>query len=619
MCGFFGVLAFRGDVISSKNFLDYALQDLSRRGPDQQGVWEDAHALLGFRRLAIRDLSHAGDQPMVSPNDNFIILYNGEIYNSDELINWAGINVSELKSRSDTEIILLCIEKNGVCKTLERLDGIFALAVYDKRQKSVTLARDRAGVKPLYFGSSNEGVVFSSNYHLVTAHPYFSKGHLQKSALYNYLRYGFIQEGEGLLYNTYNLPHGHFITLSGNSETTWKPYTNLNEFLHHNGVSVKREPLHEVFESVVRSQLVSDVPVGTFLSGGVDSTITSALAARANKNLTAFTIGVDDPLLDETSEAVRFAKNFNLNHVVHKLDEDALSTIIEQYDDCMGEPLADYSSLMTLKVAELAKNEITVALSGDGGDELFWGYPRFKKAAKYVSYYNASAIGRWLRIIAGKLTRKHIPHEVRVHSNFKEYYLSKQSIPGADRWTRLLLNKFTGQPVPYFASALTGDVSTTPLAMRFARALEFHIHLQRVLLKVDRASMYHSLEVRTPILSRPMINLSTCYEYADCVNSTKAKMPLRHLLKSLLPPAEADSGLKKGFEPPLGKWLRGTLKKRFEERLFSIPLLYQHDISKDAIIKMWEEHQSGINNTWMLWSLYSLFTWTDKKMYRTCM
>lgn len=619
MCGFFGVLAFSNDVKSSKNFLNYALQDLSRRGPDQSGVWEDSNVLLGFRRLAIRDLSKAGDQPMVSPNGNFIIVYNGEIYNSADLVQWAAIDTTKLRSHSDTEIILLCIEKMGIKNTLEQLDGIFAIAVYDKSNKSITLAKDHAGVKPLYYGMCDKGVVFSSHYHLITAHPYFSNSAVQQAALFNYLRYGFVQEGEGLLANTYNLPHGHFISLSKNSDHNWQPYIDPNEFIPDEHSSTDNDSLHSVFEKVVRSQLVSDVPVGTFLSGGVDSTITSALAAQTDNNITAFTIGVDDPRLDETSEATRFAQCFNLHHVIHELDEQSLSNVIEEYDDCMGEPLADYSSLMTLKVAELAKKQITVALSGDGGDELFWGYPRFMNAAKHVSFYNASRIGRFFKIMTGKLTKKEIPPDVRRYKNFKEYYLSKQSIPWAERWARQLLMNYSEQPTPYFAKALKGDTTTEKSAMRFARALEFHIHLQRVLLKVDRASMYHSLEVRTPILSRPMINLSKSFEYEDCVDSTKAKLPLRKLLVSLLPPDAAGSGSKKGFEPPLGKWLRGTLKDRFEKRLFAIPLPYQQYISKEAVKQLWDGHQAGKNYAWMIWSLYSLFTWTDKKMYRTCM
>ena len=576
--------------------------------------------LLGFRRLAIRDLSKAGDQPMVSPNGNFIIVYNGEIYNSTELIKWAAIDTSELKGQSDTEIILLCIEKMGIKNTLEQLDGIFAIAIYDKHHKSVTLAKDHAGVKPLYFGYCDSGVVFSSHYHLVTAHPYFSKSQLQKSALFNYLTYGFIQEGEGLLADTYNLPHGHFVSLCKQSGNSWQPYIDPNELIPGEHSSTGNDKLHSVFKKVVQSQLVSDVPVGTFLSGGVDSTITSALAAQADKNIKAFTIGVDDPILDETSEATRFAQCFNLNHVVHKLDEDSLPGVIEEYDDCMGEPLGDYSSLMTLKVAELAKKQITVALSGDGGDELFWGYPRFIRAAEYVSFYNASALSKFFRIIIGRLMRNQVPTEIRRCKNFKDYYLSKQSIPGAETWVRRLLINYDEQPTPYFARVLTGDVRTKKSALRFARALEFHIHLQRVLLKVDRASMYHSLEVRTPILSRPMINLSKSFEYEDCVDSAKLKLPLRKLLVSLLPPGAADSGSKKGFEPPLGKWLRGSLKDRFEKRLFNIPPIYQQHISKEAIKQLWDEHQSGGKKcTWVIWSLYSLFTWTDKKMYRTCM
>lgn len=620
MCGFFGVLSFKEDANKSNDFLQYALNDLSRRGPDQSGVWQDANVILGFRRLAIRDLSNAGHQPMVSGSGAYVIVYNGEIYNIRELLSWASINTEQLKGHSDTEVLLLCFEKKGIKNTLERLDGIFSIALYDIKNKTITLARDHAGIKPLYYGYSKDGIVFSSHYHLVTAHPYFSGNKMQPVALYNYFKYGFIQEGEGLLRSTFNFPHGHFISISKDAPGEWIPFINPCELSETRDMVPTNEELQNVYKKVVKSQLISDVPVGTFLSGGVDSTITSAFAGENKKDITAFTIGVDDPSLDETAEAARFASYFKLNHVIESIDEKAIVDLMDDYDRSLAEPLADYSSLMTLKVCELAKKEFTVSLSGDGGDELFWGYPRFKEAANYVSFFNSSKIKKLSDIIKGRAVRRKIPFRLLKYKSFNDYYLSKQGIPGSEYWNDRLMPQFKDSPKPYLAKLINREVPTLTSAMLYAREVEYHIHMQRVLLKVDRASMYHSLEVRTPILSRQMINISKRYQYSDCVDNKKSKLPLRKLLMSLLPQGAADSGPKKGFTPPLHTWLRGPLKNRFEKRIFTTPEIFFNIINEGAIKRMWNEHQSGKQDwTWMIWSIYSLFTWTDQKMLRTTM
>lgn len=618
MCGIFGIISFKDEIKKSEDFLKYALKDLSRRGPDQSGVWRNENVTLGFQRLAIRDLSEAGHQPMISPSGNLVIVFNGEIYNTPELIKWCNIDNNKLRGHSDTEILLLCFEEKGITDTLEKLDGIFAIALYNVEKKSLTLARDHAGIKPLYFGYCEDGIVFSSHYHLVTAHEYFCKKKLQKKALYNYFRYGFIQEGEGLLSETYNLPHGHWISLSSKSGVHWNPYINPGELFKNEHVTLSTDELHAAYKNVVNSQLVSDVPVGTFLSGGVDSTITSALVKESKDDIVAFTIGVEDPELDETMEAKRFATYFRLNHIVREIDQRQISDLMEDYDESMAEPLADFSSLMTLKVCELAKEQFTVALSGDGGDELFWGYQRFKEAFQYIPFFNSSKITKIVKIVRARVKGKPIPYKLLQYKNFNDYYLSKQGIPGSEYWTKKLMPALGETEIPYFARLIDGDASSLEAAMCYARALEYHIHMQRVLLKVDRASMFHSLEVRTPLLSRLMVNISKGYKYADCVYDTGSKWPLRNLLRSMLPIGTNGSGPKKGFSPPLDKWLRGTLKQRFEKRLFSVPEILSDLVHKDAIKKMWSEHQAGNHDwSWMIWSIYSLFTWVEKKMFKT--
>jgi len=617
MCGFFGMVSFKDDIEKFGDFLNYATDDLSRRGPDQKGVWKEENVLLGFRRLAIRDLSQTGDQPMVSNTGKYVIVYNGEIYNIHELLSWAVIDKLLLKGHSDTEVLLLCFEKMGIKETLERLDGIFAFALYDVENKTLTLARDHAGIKPLYYGYSRQGIVFSSHYHLVTAHPFFSGSEVEVGALCNYFKYGFIQEGEGLLKETYNFPHGHFMTLAKQQLGKWTPFVSPCILYETENTLPDNDELRNCFESIIESQLISDVPVGCFLSGGVDSSLTSAFAHGYKKDITAFTVGVNEPELDETAEAARFAGYFSLNHVIETIDEREITALLDDYDMSMAEPLADYSSLMTLKVCELAKKKFTVSLSGDGGDELFWGYQRFWDASNYVSFFNSSRIEKFLKILRSRAIGKKISFRLLKYKNFKDYYMSKQGIPGSEYWTVKLIPGWRNAKKPLLIRLIEREVATLNSAMLYAREVEYHVHLQRVLLKVDRASMYHSLEVRTPFLSRRMVDISRKFNYNDCVDSTKGKLPLRDLLISLLPSEAPDSGPKKGFSPPLASWLRGTLKDRFEKRLFSIPAIFDIYIDKNSIQRIWREHQSGQKDwTWMIWSIYSLFTWADQKMFR---
>lgn len=609
MCGFVGVWDFNGSVDPHKRFIDNALIDLQRRGPDESKIWVDdsAGVIFGFRRLAIRDLSSAGSQPMISRSGNLVLVLNGEVYNTDELCHWADIRSSELFGHSDTEVVLECFERRGLEATVSRLDGIFAMTVYNIAEATFTLIRDIAGVKPLYYGLCRSGLVFSSNYNHITSHNFFRHNSIVPTAVANFFNYGFIQEGEGLTEDTFFMPHGHIVKIDKDGAIKTSKYNTVPKL-------IPEVKLSDLLTNIIGSQLVSDVPLGTFMSGGVDSTLTTGIAARLKKGIKCYTIGVNDELLDESVEAERFGKYFEINHKIHNVTESDVLNALNQYVDSAGEPLSDFSSLITLKVCEIAKKELTVCLSGDGGDELFFGYPRFTQASDAFEFVKFPRFVRLFKIFLRRIKGYAVPLALMKFGNFSDYYLSKQGIPGSLYWTKRILKK-RQTTTPFWFKLINNKLSGKEKALQTARQMEFHIHLQRVLLKVDRASMYHSLEVRTPLLSQQLIEYSKNLRFSDCVVDSIGKIPLRQVLSGLLPTDAPNSGSKKGFTPPLATWLRTSLKDKIYGKIMDIPLNLEPLIDKNVIEEIWESHQRGRDLSWMIWSLFSLFDWVDRKMY----
>lgn len=609
MCGFVGVWDLEEYGGMHRRFIENALLDMERRGPDESKIWGNDRTgiIIGFRRLSIRDLSKAGSQPMVSKSGNLVIVLNGEVYNTDELCNWADINSLQLNGHSDTEVVLECFERKGIEETVSRLDGIFSMVVFNISEANVTLIRDIAGVKPLYYGLCRSGLVFSSNYNHITSHKFFRHKPIIPAAVANFFNFGFIQEGEGLIEDTYFMPHGHIVKIDAKGNIQTRNYKTISTLTSEANLS-------DLVTNIVGTQLVSDVPLGTFMSGGVDSTLTTGIAARLSKGIKCFTIGVNDELIDESIEAERFGRYFAIDHKVYALTEEDIISALDQYVESAGEPLSDFSSLVTLKVCELAKKELTVVLSGDGGDELFFGYPRFVQAAEAFEFLKASRSIRLFKILCRKAKGLQVPFILMKFKNFGDYYLRKQGIPGSLFWANRLLKK-SPTSSPYWYKFIDNELYDREEALQFARQLEFHIHLQRVLLKVDRASMYHSLEVRTPLLSQRLIKYSQNVRFSDCVNNSIGKIPLRNALNKIIPAGAPTSGSKKGFTIPLAFWLRTSIKSRIYNRIIDIPLYLRPLINKKAVEEIWELHQKGKDLSWMIWSLFSLFDWVDRKMY----
>lgn len=609
MCGFVGLVDFNIDHSSfeyNNKFIQRKLVDLRRRGPDKSKVWisQDQSSIFGFARLAIRDLSEAGDQPMVSKDKKWVITFNGEIYNTDHLKKWAEINSADLKGDSDTEILIECISKKGFVDTIEQLDGIFAISCTNLEDNELYLVRDHVGIKPLYFGLNNKGFVFSSHYHHVLQHRYFKSETILEESLQDYFKFGLVLPGKGIFTNTFFVPLKEIIIIDLNNSSFQKIPYNI-KFKFDSG------DLHTILKKTIESQLISDVPIGTFLSSGIDSSLVAAIANSIDPSIRSFTIGVNDQQLDEGKEAKSIADKLGVNHHVEYFKEEELIQSIKNYEESSAEPLADFSSIITLKVCELAKKELTVVLSGDGGDELFFGYSRFKKLHDYYPYLSKSKTQRFFKIVLARFKGEQIPFNILRYQGINDFYLDAQGLLGNADWNKKILksNDFKSKGHNKAKSY------TLESALDLAREIEMNIHLQRVLLKVDRASMYNSLEVRTPLLSPSVIQKAQQFEFSECYIDNKGKKPLRDLLKSFFPKGDFDNffKVKKGFSPPLASWLRNELKDYFESILNNAPKKIEALIDEKEVLKIWNDHQKGIsNNEWAIWAVYSLYTWIAK-------
>jgi asparagine synthase (glutamine-hydrolysing) len=608
MCGIVGVFNYKKPADAQQSFIKWALSSMHHRGPDSNGTWLHENYIAGFVRLAIRDLTVHGNQPMISSCGKYAISFNGEIYNADSFkqrLQNAGITFT---STSDTEVLLYALIHWGADYVLENFDGIFAFAFFNAHKNELLLARDRLGIKPLYIGHSTEGIVYSSQYDHLINHPYLRNNSLDEGAIGSYLQLGYVPENAGTMQSTFLLPHGYFVLVDAHGFTTHR-YYNYPVHTQKN----ETNSLEEILQQTITSQLVSDVPVGTFMSGGVDSPLVSYYANQQT-NLSSFTIGVDDAAIDESKAAAEYASIFGTDHHNLHITENDLLATIEDNTKAFSEPFADYSSIPTLLLSKFARTKVTVAFSGDGGDELFWGYPRNMRMLQEGMMFRKNKLERVLAFGKEKLSGgKRVVRKRHLQvDDFPSYYYRSLFITGAEQW---LPSLFEHKIDPAFFLQKTYEESSTTFdekqVMNVLRKMEIDLHLQRILLKVDRASMYHSLEVRVPLLSNAVIDYATSLSYEDCVVSGHGKNNLKQLLikhsneQLVLQP-------KKGFIIPIGKWLRNELRKDVEGKLLNMPRELAPLFNRKQLQKVLHEHMSETADYgWLIWSLYALVNWHD--------
>lgn len=612
MCGISGELQFHDGPARDDETVARLSSLMARRGPDDSGTWRDGdRAWLTFRRLAILDLSPAGHQPMLSPDGRFALVFNGEIYNFVELRDELERGGVRFRSTGDTEVVLQALAHWGT-SALDRLNGMFALGLYDRRERSLLLARDHAGIKPLYYLHVPQGIYFASQYDQIMAHPWRNGLPVSSDGLALYLRLGYIPAPYAILENTFMLGPGSWLRVDGNGEIDRGVYY---AFPRRTAPDLSgREAYEAVNEAVgnaVRRQMVSDVPLGAFLSGGIDSPLVVAkMRVAAGRPVRAYTIGSAGSALDESADAAAYARQLGVEQVLEQFaPNDALDWLDEAIAAC-GEPFADYSIFPTLLVSHLARRDMTVMLSGDGGDELFWGYPeRFGSVLGAAADFRRGHWQRSARWAARRFAGWGDGHENLRWPTIGRWYRQKHT-----RLAETTLGSLFAAPPPWPAAFELFDYEgwEPDETADWLRWNEFVGHLSMVLLKVDRASMRNSLEVRVPMLDREVIAVAARVDWQSCLDldGNTGKLPLRWALGQHIP---HQTHAKRGFAIPMADWLRGPLRDVFREKVLSRSDLLGLEINRPAMENLLADHLSGradVNRS--LWTLLSLALWQER-------
>lgn len=627
MCGIAGVRAGGTSRIALEELVGRMTERLVHRGPDSGGVWLDATAgvALGHRRLAIIDRSPAGHQPMISHCGRYVITYNGELYNYKELRS--ALDIAPAAATSDTSVLLACISAWGLEAALARANGMFAFALWDRRTRTLSLVSDRLGEKPLYYATLGGDVVFASELKALYEHPAFT-GHIDEEARALYLRRGYVPAPRTIYRGVWKLQPGRIATYASAAAVPdvrcyWSPPPpDCAPSRQYADPKDAVAALDELLGDSVRLRLRADVPVGVLFSGGLDSTAVLARARRHCSNrLTACTVAFDELRYDEARHARRVAKHLECDYTEVVLTSHEALSIIPTLPDIFDEPFGDASGVAAHLLAKLTKQHVTVALTGDGGDELFCGYLRYRWAAglwplwrgrasafRMPAWYLVTAAGR----IAEALTR--IPGgSARLTGR-----LRRLSQCLAARNVNALYEQLTAQSdVAGFLVERCGDPRPSPLMEAATREemlrqlmwLDATDYLPNdILVKLDRASMAVALEARLPFLDFRLVEWAAALPGKFLLRRGGGKWIVRQLLERDLP-SRLWARPKRGFSLPLGDWLRGPLRDWADD------LLRPHRLREcgfaDAVVRArWEEHLSR-RRDWRhsLWTTLTLLAW----------
>lgn len=615
MCGIAGIHRFKNDHISDRQYIAYCVADMYRRGPDASGIWQNAEGYTcGAVRLAIRDVHERAGQPMISADGRYCLVYNGELYNTNELKKH--ITDIPLYTSSDTEILLQLFMHYPPEFILEKLDGMFAFAFHDKQKNETCIARDRMGIKPLYVGKSNTMIIFSSQYNHIIQHPDFYDNAIDTGALGNYLQLGFIPDNAGFKKNTFLFPHGHYAIIN-DTDFAVHQYAAFTDGSSKNEIELS-EP---IIKQTVKSQLVSDVPVGVLFSGGVDSSLL-ALWVNESKPVKAFMVDTGNEKKADIGHASAFAASFGIEHHIDHLNKTDLLKLLDENFLAYPEPFADFSSIPSLQVCEAVSKHAKVVLSGDGPDELLYGYNRNIKVFENGHQFFQPAIMKAGNYLYHKYISKNNTADARIFSEntFSEYYYRMLFRYGSDTWFKKIYKEQPSPPYFLQSCCMNSKQEETETYMDAVRYLETHIHLQRVLLKLDRASMYHSIEARVPYLGNDLAETCNHIPASACIKEGQGKYPLKKILAERYKSGYAFAR-KRGFGVPVKTWIRTILKNEIEEKIMTMPGDLQHAFNKKQLHKLLHEHiYQQKDHSGIIWALYALVKWYDifnKPAYKT--
>jgi asparagine synthase (glutamine-hydrolysing) len=645
MCGIAGFLAPPSSTSSEgSGSILYKMGTVMRsRGPDDHGEWHEVESGIGLchRRLSILDLSAAGHQPMVSRCGRFVLVFNGEIYNHARLrkclVERQGI--AGWRGSSDTETLLAGIACQGLDATLQTLEGMFAFALWDRELRTLTLGRDRLGEKPLYYGWQQGHFLFGSELKALRQHPAFLGG-VDKSALTLYLRHNYVPAPFSIHPGIRKLMPGTTLSVSwAEKEPSIKKYWSVEDAIRKkpNDAILPMEAVNELdtlLKSVISDQLVADVPVGAFLSGGVDSSAVVAIMQSVSQfPIKTFSIGFDEQFFDEAPHAKAIANHLGTDHHELYVTGDQAMAVIPKLPEIYDEPFADSSQIPTFLVAQLAREDVAVALSGDGGDEVFCGYNRYLLADQLWGRMNlipngirrslGKAItlippGKWDALISpiAKMTatqrrlenvgdKLHKFSGILDSSSLDDLYYRLVSI--VQQPSSLVLDSEEPTGIRDLMASFDGlDDISKMMALDLATYLP-----DDNLVKVDRAAMANSLETRVPLLNHKVVEFGCALPLSYKLSQGRTKWILREVLYRYVP-RDLIERPKMGFGVPIEVWLRGPLKGWAEDLLYNTNLAKECGLDMVKVRTIWTEHVSGRRNFHhSLWGILMYLSWFD--------
>jgi asparagine synthase (glutamine-hydrolysing) len=638
MCGIAGFweLKARDDMQGMEKLARKMADSIHYRGPDAGGSWADGGAgvAFGHRRLSIIDLSEAGAQPMRSSCGRFVICYNGEIYNAPELKKELQAAGRSFAGHSDTEVIVEACGEWGVEKTITRLIGMFAMAIWDRNERALWLVRDRLGIKPLYWGQFGDLVLFGSELKALRVHPGWSP-ELDRSALAGLMRHNYIGCPHSIYKGVHKLPPGNLLRIDERGKPRIEAYWSLEQVARdgqrtrdsRSDVEVI-DDLESLLGDAVRRRMVADVPLGAFLSGGVDSsTVVALMQQHSERPVRTFSIGFHEEGFDEARYAGEVARHLGTEHTELYVSENHAQRMIPQLPEIYDEPFSDSSQIPTYLISALTREHVTVSLSGDGGDELFAGYNRYFHAE--AIHAKVGRLPRPVRVALAALMRSFSPDAWQClfrmvpgrwrppQAGDKMHKLAKIISGDKHALYRRLISHWEDPEQLVMASkeyrGIVWDDSVADVVPDFTERMQYLDTLtylpDDILTKVDRSSMAVSLEARVPLLDHRVVEMAWRLPMQMKVRGGESKWALRQLLYRHVP-RELIERPKMGFGVPIHTWLRGSLREWAEDLLDESELRRDGILDAASIRQKWREHLSGHQNwQYHLWDVLMFQAW----------
>ena len=643
MCGFVGSLG--GDGYVNLSSIDEMMGSLEHRGPDSDGKWHDLKScfVVGHKRLSILDTSKNGNQPMISCSGRYVLAFNGEIYNHLDLrkqlnellsVNW--------NSSSDTESLLFGFEQWGIKKTLQKTRGMFAISVWDRKRSILTLARDRVGEKPLYYGWQNKledsTLLFGSELKALKKHPTFLSK-ISKKALVQYVNNKSVKGEQTIYEGIYKVKPGTLINISLNkdieTETYWSMEDVINEAKNNQFKGSEEEAiksLDNILDKAVTEQMISDVPLGSFLSGGVDSSVIAAFMQKnSTKPVKTFAIGFEDKRFNEAGYAKEVANHLGTDHCELYVTSQQALDVIPKLANIYDEPFSDSSQIPTILVSELAKQHVKVSLSGDAGDEIFCGYNRYLDSEKYWNFISflpessRNSLYKYLKNNDSKLLNNSVNlipsnnvrnklikgFELMPSKSRMDLYKRFKSHHWYDSDSIVLGAEYNDESKKYF------DISNSNFQEQMMVDDLMYYLVDDILTKVDRASLSVSLESRIPFLDPRVIEHAWQIPFNMKAKKIGKNYDQKYILKKVLfqyVPKNLIDRPKKGFAVPMSDWLRGPLKDWAENLLDERKLKEDGLLNHKLIRKKWKEH-SEYSRNWQseLWGILMFQEWLENE------